>query len=99
MTAETESRNDNKKMFDLLTKCLSILTLPALAWIISLSAERATVEIRITALERRVEQQETTTKEITQLVQQNAKMTAEMRITLQYLRADLAEVKKMLEQP
>ena len=99
MTTETESRNDNKKVFDLITRCLSILTLPAFAWILSLSAERATVEIRISSLERRVDKQETTTKEITQLVQQNAKMTAEMRITLQYLRDDLAEVKKMLEQP
>lgn len=78
--------NQNDSKIDLLFKAISLLALPAFAWVLSLSSERARMQEKITFFESRLSAVEKALKE-------NEKSVNELVTTAKFILEDVKELK------
>ena len=82
--------NQSNDKIDMFFKALSLCILPAIAWLLSLSAERARVEQQINDMDVRLNKVERT-------LSMNEKSVNELVITAKYIHEDLKELKERMK--
>lgn len=82
--------NQSNDKIDMFFKALSLCILPAIAWLLSLSAERARVEQQINDMEARLNRVE-------QTLSMNEKSVNQLVITAKYIHEDLKELKERIK--
>ncbi len=80
-------------------KLCSTLALPALFWSFSLSRERAEVQFRLSALERVSAEQAQTITALSSSASDLRGEMRELRVAVEYVRRDIAELKQMIAAP
>jgi len=82
--------DQNNDKIDLFFKALTLCILPSIAWLLSLSAERARVEQQINDMEARLNRVE-------QTLTMNEKSVNQLVITAKYIHEDLKELKEQIK--
>ncbi len=82
--------NQSNDKIDMFFKALSLCILPAIAWLLSLSAERARIEQQINDMDARLNKVERT-------LSMNEKSVNELVITAKYIHEDLKELKERMK--
>ena len=90
--------DQNNKVFDWGFKLAALLALPAFYWALSLSAERASTNLRLEQLEERIRQCEESSSELTRLVQSQKEEMGRVLVTLDFIRQQIQDVRDIVSQ-
>ena len=83
--------------FDWFFKGIGTLAIPAFIWVISLSAERARVDLRIHNLEVQASSNKSSLKELETKINAQNQILTELKVSLGYIKASIDDIKEILK--